>query len=121
MPVFEPGTWVDPKAGSPYAAGRFALADGSRFDRHLHTDDELWLIRTGAATILLDGAEIVVQAGDIVLVPAGTVHDILAVHPEVSGFFVETGHQDGLSGHLHAEPADAEGHDVPATPLPTED
>jgi hypothetical protein len=39
----------------------------------------------------------------------------------VSGFFVETGHQDGLSGHLHADPADAAGHDVPVTPLPTED
>ncbi|TPX03294.1 cupin domain-containing protein, partial [Schumannella luteola] len=84
----------------------------SRFDRHLHTDDELWLIRSGAATILLDGEQQLVRAGDIVRIPAGTVHDILAVHPEVSGFFVETGHQDGLSGHLHADPADADGHEV---------
>lgn len=121
MPVHEPGTWVDPKTGSPYAAGRFALGDGARFDRHLHTDDELWLIRSGAATILLEGAEVVVRAGDIVRIPAGTVHDILAVHPEVSGFFVETGHQEGLSGHLHEAPADADGHEVPATPLPGED
>ena len=121
MPVHQPGTWVDPATGSPYAAGRFALADGSRFDRHLHTDDELWLIRTGAATILLEGAEVLVRAGDIVRIPAGTEHDILAVHPEVSGFFVETGHQEGLSGHLHATPAAADGHDVAATPLPGED
>lgn len=121
MPVFEPGTWVDPKTGSPYAAGRFALAEGSRFDRHRHTDDELWLIRTGAATILLEGEEVVVKAGDIVLVPAGTVHDILAVHPEMTGFFVETGHQEGLSGHLHVAPADADGHPVAALPLPAED
>lgn len=117
MPIYAPGSWVDPASGSPYAAGRFALADGSRFDRHLHTDDELWLIRTGAATILLEGAEVVVRAGDIVRVPAGTVHDIIAVHPEVSGFFVETGHEGGLSGHLHADPADGAGHLVPARPL----
>jgi mannose-6-phosphate isomerase-like protein (cupin superfamily) len=121
MPVFEPGSWVDPAAGWPYAAGRFALGAGARFDRHLHRDDELWLIRSGVATILLEGAKVVVRAGDIVLVPAGTEHDILAVHPEVSGFFVETGHQEGLSGHLYADPSDAAGHDVPVRALPGED
>jgi len=117
MPVFEPGTWLDGKSGTQFAAGRFALAEGARFDRHQHAGDELWLIRTGAATILLDGAEVVVRAGDIVMVPAGTPHDILAVHPEVSGFFVESG-PDGVAGHQHADPADADGHDVPVLPLP---
>jgi Mannose-6-phosphate isomerase len=121
MTVFQPGKWIDPATGSPYAAGRFSLGEGARFDRHVHTDDELWLIRSGAATIALDGVETLVTAGDIVRIPAGTVHDILAVHPDVAGFFVETGHPGAPSGHLHPDPADAAGHDVPVTPLPGKD
>jgi quercetin dioxygenase-like cupin family protein len=118
MPILGPGQWVDPAGGSPYAAGRFRIAAGGRFDRHLHDDDELWLISGGAATILLEGAERVVRAGDIVRIPAGTTHDILAVHPEVAGFFVETGHPASAHGHRHERPEDAAGHEVPGSPDP---
>lgn len=119
MPILNPGSWLDPaREGARYSAGRFRLGEGSRFDRHLHHDDEIWFIHAGAATILLEGAEHVVRAGDIVVVPAGTPHDILAVHPEVAGFFLETGHPAAPTGHLHASPADADGHEVPVTPEP---
>lgn len=118
MPILGPGRWVNPADGSPYAAGRFRIVGGGRFDRHLHDDDEVWLISDGAATILLEGAEHVIHAGDIVRIPAGTVHDILAVHPEVAGFFVETGHPAPVSGHRHERPEDAGGHEVPSTPEP---
>lgn len=119
MPILSPGQWLDPaREGARYAAGRFRLGEGSRFDRHLHHDDELWFIHTGAATILLEGEERLVRAGDIVVIPAGTAHDILAVHPEVAGFFLETGHPATPTGHLHATSADADGHEVLVTAEP---
>jgi mannose-6-phosphate isomerase-like protein (cupin superfamily) len=119
VPILNPGEWLAPtREGALYSAGRFRLGEGSRFDRHLHSDDELWFIHTGAATMLLEGEERVIRAGDIVVVPAGTPHDILAVHPEVAGFFLETGHPAAPTGHLHERPSDADGHEVLVTPEP---
>jgi mannose-6-phosphate isomerase-like protein (cupin superfamily) len=125
MPIYPPGSWLNPEnpAGDGTStAGRFAIPfGGGRFDRHHHDDDELWFIATGKALMLVDGGEAYVQAGDIVLHPAGTPHDIVAVYEPVTGFFTETGHPaGGRVGHLHADDAEAAGHDVPALPLPAD-
>jgi mannose-6-phosphate isomerase-like protein (cupin superfamily) len=125
MPVYPPGSWLRPEsddASGQVAAGRFAVPfEGGRFDRHLHDDDEIWFVSNGKASIVVDGREQYVQAGDIVLHPAGTVHDVVAVYEPLAGFFSETGHPTGgRSGHRHADPADADGHDVPGLPLPAD-
>jgi mannose-6-phosphate isomerase-like protein (cupin superfamily) len=110
----------DPAAAGAVAAGRFTVPfGGGRFDRHHHDDDEIWFIAAGRALVLVDGAERYVQAGDIVLHRAGTVHDIVAVYEPLSGFFSETGHPaGGRTGHQHDDPADAAGHEVPALAVP---
>ncbi|WP_223693264.1 cupin domain-containing protein [Leifsonia poae] len=126
MPVFRPGSWLNPESRpdgcGTATAGRFAVPlAGGRFDRHFHDDDELWFFTAGKAKILLDGSEQYVQAGDIVLSPAGAPHDIVEVYEEVRGFFSETGHPvGGRVGHLHTSEEDAAGHVVPARPLPAD-
>ena len=116
MPIYPPGTWVNPETrpdGSAVAgAGRIRLAAGGRFDRHHHDGEELWFIASGRALIEIAGEERIAAAGDIVLLPAGLAHDIRAVDGELTGFFVELQTASGRSGHLHADPADAEGHPV---------
>jgi mannose-6-phosphate isomerase-like protein (cupin superfamily) len=124
MPIYPPGQWVNPESrpgsAGPATAGRFSIAlEGARFDRHHHEVDELWFISSGKAKILLEGVESYVQDGDIVLAPAGTVHDIVEVYEPVHGFFSETGHPaGGRTGHRYEPESDAAGHDVPALPLP---
>jgi mannose-6-phosphate isomerase-like protein (cupin superfamily) len=123
VPIFPPGSWLNPENPAGHgtsSAGRFAIPfGGARFDRHHHDDDELWFITAGKARMLLDGELVDVQAGDIVLVPAGSAHDVVEVYEAVSGFFTETGHPSGgRTGHLHADAADAAGHEVPARPVP---
>ena len=124
MPVYETGSWLNPgnrPSGSGTAtAGRFVVPlAGGRFDRHFHDDDELWFVIDGKAKILVDGAERYVQAGDIILSPAGLPHDIVEVYEPLRGFFTETGHPaGGRIGHLHETEADAAGHEVLALPLP---
>jgi mannose-6-phosphate isomerase-like protein (cupin superfamily) len=126
VPVYEPGSWLNPEnrpEGVGIAtAGRFAVpVDGGRFDRHFHDDHELWFITEGKALIETDGERRYVQAGDIVLTEAGVTHDIVEVYETVRGFFTETGHPvGGRVGHLHASETDAAGHDVPALPLPAD-
>jgi mannose-6-phosphate isomerase-like protein (cupin superfamily) len=126
MPVYGPGSWLNPATRpdgcGTSTAGRFTIpVEGGRFDRHQHDDDELWFIASGSARIVVDGVERDVAAGDIVLHPAGSSHDIVAVYEELRGFFTETGHPaGGRVGHLHADERDAAGHDVPRLPEPAE-
>lgn len=123
MPVYGPGEWLHPGTRPPgcavSGAGRFVLRPGDRFDRHFHDDDEIWFISEGAGVMLLEGELRPVRAGDVVLVPAGTDHDVLTVTEHLSGFFVETGHFPTEAtpggrrvGHLHRTAADAAGHVV---------
>lgn len=118
MPIYQPGRWLSPEtrpAGSTIAgAGRFAVRAGDRFDRHHHEGDEVWFVAEGRALILLEDDAHEVGAGDIVLVPAGTSHDILAVDGMMSGFFLEQQAPGRAAGHLHRDDADALGHEVAA-------
>ncbi|MGA1836586.1 AraC family ligand binding domain-containing protein [Herbiconiux sp. 11R-BC] len=126
MPVYEPGTWLNPDNRPEWCeigtVGRFAVpVEGGRFDRHHHDDHEIWFISAGKAKILTDGAERYVQAGDIVVTQAGDTHDVVEVYESITGFFTETGHPaGGRTGHLHASEQDAAGHAVPARPLPAD-
>jgi len=125
-PIYAPGQWLGPhnagESAGTATAGRFTIPlEAGRFDRHFHDDDELWFVSAGKARMILEGAEVYVQAGDIVLSPAGIPHDIVEVYETVRGFFSETGHPSGgRSGHLHETDHDAAGHDVPAQPLPAD-
>ncbi|MDQ0577687.1 cupin domain-containing protein [Agromyces albus] len=118
MPIYAPGHWLNPETRpegcSIAGAGRIAVRAGDRFDRHHHEGDEVWFIARGRAWILVEGAEREVGPGDIVLVPAGTSHDILAVDGTFSGFFLEQEVPGQATGHLHRDVVDAAGHEVVA-------
>jgi|GEM_PF-1419620 len=125
MPIYPPGTWVNPETrpdGSSVAgAGRIRLAAGGRFDRHHHDGEELWLISSGRALIEIEGERRIANAGDIVLLPGGMAHDIRAVEGELTGFFVELQTASGRSGHLWGDLAEAAGHEVQALEAPHAD
>lgn len=126
MPVFVPGTWLNPESRPDgcgiSTAGRFAVpVEGGRFDRHFHEDDELWFFTEGKGRILTDGQLQYVQAGDIVLTSAGEEHDIVEVYETLRGFFTETGVPTPTKvGHLHSSEEAAAGHEVPALPVPAD-
>ena len=121
MPVFEPGSWLNPDNRPEWSAfvsaGRFAIPlEGGRFESHSHEQEELWFIIEGKGKIVVDGAERYVQSGDIVLTQRGDVHDFVEVYEPVRGFFTESGlAPGGRSGHI-----DGVAHDVPGLPLPAD-
>jgi mannose-6-phosphate isomerase-like protein (cupin superfamily) len=103
-------------------AGFFQLAkEGRVHDRHYHDCNELYLICSGKAKILVDGREHYVKAGDIVCIRAGAEHDILEVYgdDDLQLFWLyEPGPPDARFGHLHRSPEAARAHRVPAKSIP---
>jgi mannose-6-phosphate isomerase-like protein (cupin superfamily) len=45
--------------------------------RHRHPYEEVFVVQEGEATFVADGAERVVRAGDVVIVPAGVAHSFV--------------------------------------------
>jgi quercetin dioxygenase-like cupin family protein len=121
MPHYPPGSWLGDLDRAPgsgaRAAGRFRFAVGDLFDRHVHDGDELWFVTEGRGRVRVGAHEHLVAAGDILLAPAGEVHDILAVDRVLAGFFAELigpGGETAPGGHQHVDPADAVGHPIAA-------
>ena len=97
---------------------RVPLENGT-FDCHFHDCDEYWLIYKGKARVMSEGQSYYVQPGDIVCTRAGDEHDFLEVYDAIEAFFLEDASPEGgRIGHLHRDEVKAQGHPVPALPLP---
>ena len=127
MPVMDlTTTWLNPDSRPDWlettAVGRFHLdVTGARFERHHHTDHELWFIVAGKGKVVTDGSEHYVQAGDLVITRAGDSHDFIEVYESIDGLFIETGQPTaGTPGHLYEDDADRGGHDVLVVPIPAD-
>lgn len=102
------------------SAGIFRVpTQGGRFDCHYHDFAEYWLVFQGKAKIRSEGQEYYVKPGDIVCTQAGDEHDVLEVYEDLAAFWFEDPcPPGGRVGHLHRDPEKAQGHPVPALPLP---
>ena len=61
---------------------KVTLNRGSRMRYHSHTRrDEVWNFIEGAGRIILDGAEKIVRAGDVIKIPCGVRHTVIADDP----------------------------------------
>lgn len=56
------------------SAGVYHLAAGATDSQSPHSEDELYYIVEGSATLLVDTEEVPVEAGSMVFVPAHVVH-----------------------------------------------
>lgn len=56
------------------SAGLYELAVGAEDPQEPHTEDELYYIVAGRATLLVDADEVPVAAGSLVYVPANVTH-----------------------------------------------
>lgn len=106
------------------AGGYFRMPkQGGMHDCHYHDYNELYLVCRGKAKILNDGKENYVKAPDIVCIQAGDEHDILEIYGEEDFelfWLYEPCPEGGRLGHLHRSPEKAQGHPVPASPIPAD-
>jgi hypothetical protein len=99
----------------------FVPREGGRFDCHYHDCNEYWLFTKGKALVMTEGETYYVRRGDIVCTRAGDEHDIVEVYEDLEGFWLEDATPEGgRVGHLHYSAEKAEGHPVPAKPVPAD-
>ncbi len=57
-----------------FTSGLIHFGAGSRNKFHTHTSDQVLIITSGTGVVATDGEELTVNAGDVVLIPAGENH-----------------------------------------------
>jgi mannose-6-phosphate isomerase-like protein (cupin superfamily) len=110
----EPGTDRDPIWDE-----EAQIADYGRFDPHYHAAHEFWFISKGRGIIRIGDDEHAFGPGQIICIEGGKLHDVIAAHETVEGFWFQTAWpadvpmpESGLPSHQHPTPEDAHGHVV---------
>jgi quercetin dioxygenase-like cupin family protein len=65
--------------GEKLMAARVFLAQGAVVPRHAHHNEQLTMILSGALKLIFDDREVIVRAGEMVLIPGNVPHAALAL------------------------------------------
>jgi mannose-6-phosphate isomerase-like protein (cupin superfamily) len=73
-PESAPNSWVDHLRGPAMSLGTYCIPAGGVDDQVPHREDEIYVVVSGRATLVVGGERIEVVAGSAVYVSAGRVH-----------------------------------------------
>jgi quercetin dioxygenase-like cupin family protein len=66
--------------------------------RHSHISEEYSSIVSGAVKYVFDDREVVVNAGEVLVVPSNVPHAVIALEDTVAAFFFSPGREDWVRG-----------------------
>jgi mannose-6-phosphate isomerase-like protein (cupin superfamily) len=70
-----PGTeWVEHLRVSDLSVGTYCIPAGGTDEQSPHTEDEIYIVTAGRATLAAGGEEAKVRPGSVIYVPAGELH-----------------------------------------------
>lgn len=61
--------------GGHATLARFALAKGAHVARHSHPSEQFTSVMTGVLRLAIDGRDVILRAGDVVVIPAAVDHE----------------------------------------------
>ena len=89
--VTEPGSgsgefrrWVEHLRVPALSVGTYRIVAGGTDDQRPHTEDEIYVVRSGRARLLAGDESVAVGPGSVVFVPAGEVHRFVDIAEELS-------------------------------------
>jgi mannose-6-phosphate isomerase-like protein (cupin superfamily) len=71
---FSAESWVEQLRVADLSVGTYCIPAGGADGQSPHTEDEIYIVMAGRATLVSDGEVAPVQPGSVVYVPAGEVH-----------------------------------------------
>lgn len=84
--------------GAQAMAGMVTLQKGSYVPKHSHESEQLTYVLEGALRLVVDGQDILVSAGEILVIPAWVEHDATAVEDTVELDIFSPIRKDWLDG-----------------------
>jgi mannose-6-phosphate isomerase-like protein (cupin superfamily) len=78
-PDGEPNHWAEHLASSDLSVGTYSLPAGGLDDQHPHSEDEIYVVQAGTATLVTDSGSAEVGPGSVIFVPAGERHQFTDV------------------------------------------
>jgi mannose-6-phosphate isomerase-like protein (cupin superfamily) len=75
----EPVHWAEHLRVADLSVGTYSIPAGGTDDQSPHTEDEIYVITAGRATLQAGGDRAVLGPGSVVYVPAGEVHRFVDV------------------------------------------
>jgi mannose-6-phosphate isomerase-like protein (cupin superfamily) len=70
----DPNDWVVHLNSADLSLGTYSIPVGGLDDQSPHTEDEIYVVQSGRATLVTDSGSAPVGPGSVVYVPAGEAH-----------------------------------------------
>ena len=70
----EPNDWIVHLTTSDLSLGTYSIPAGGVDDQQPHTEDEVYVVKTGRATVVSASGTAAVGPGSVIYVPAGEEH-----------------------------------------------
>jgi mannose-6-phosphate isomerase-like protein (cupin superfamily) len=93
--IAEAGTYTPPDGAGPndwivhlnsdnLSLGTYSIPAGGEDDQTPHTEDEIYLVRSGRATLVTTSGIVDVEPGSVVFVPAGEPHKFTEISEDLA-------------------------------------
>ncbi len=73
-PDGEPNDWTEHLSTADLSLGTYSIPAGGTDDQTPHTEDEIYVVKSGRATLVTDSGTAPVAPGSVIYVPAGETH-----------------------------------------------
>ena len=80
----EPNHWAEHLASADLSVGTYSVPAGGLDDQEPHREDEIYVVRAGAATLVTDSGTAQVRPGSVIFVPAGEEHRFTDVREDLA-------------------------------------
>ena len=80
----EPNDWVVHLTSDDLSVGTYSIPVGGVDDQSPHTEDEIYVVRSGRATLVTTSGIVDVEPGSVVFVPAGERHKFTEISEDLA-------------------------------------
>jgi mannose-6-phosphate isomerase-like protein (cupin superfamily) len=83
-PGTEPNDWIVHLNSADLSLGTYCIPAAGVDDQSPHTEDEIYVVTTGHATLVTDSSTAAVGPGSVIYVPAGETHRFTEVTEDLA-------------------------------------
>jgi mannose-6-phosphate isomerase-like protein (cupin superfamily) len=80
----EPNDWTEHLSAVDLSLGTYSIPAGGVDDQTPHTEDEIYVVQSGRATLVTDSGTAPVAPGSVIYVPAGETHRFTEVTEDLA-------------------------------------